>query len=195
MGATSRGSVSRADNGGKILSMVSEHYFGFIGKVLLAAIVTVACLKTAIGLITSCSQMFSKMFPKSVSYKKYAVIFTVFSFIVANFGLNTIIQLSIPVLMFLYPLAITLIILSLLAPVINKQRDIYRWTTILTIIAALFDFCNALPETVKETTVMKKIIDFAHIYLPGFDYGFGWIIPALGGFVLGMIICKKRSTI
>ncbi len=195
MGATSLGSVIRADNGGKILSMVSEHYFGFIGKVLLAAIVTVACLKTAIGLITSCSQMFSKMFPKSVSYKKYAVIFTVFSFIVANFGLNTIIQLSIPVLMFLYPLAITLIILSLLAPVINKQRDIYRWTTILTIIAALFDFCNALPKTVKETTVMKKIIDFAHIYLPGFDYGFGWIIPALGGFVLGMIICKKRSTI
>lgn len=195
MGATSRGSVSRADNGGKIMSMVSEHYFGFIGKILLAAIVTVACLKTAIGLITSCSQMFSEMFPKSVSYKKYAVIFTVFSFIVANFGLNNIIQLSIPVLMFLYPLAITLIILSLLAPVINKQRDIYRWTTILTIIAALFDFCNALPKTVKETTVMKKIIDFAHIYLPGFDYGFGWIIPALGGFVLGMIICKKRSTI
>lgn len=195
MGATSLGSVIRADNGGKILSMVSEHYFGFIGKVLLAAIVTVACLKTAIGLITSCSQMFSKMFPKSVSYKKYAVIFTVFSFIVANFGLNTIIRLSIPVLMFLYPLAITLIILSLLAPVINKQRDIYRWTTILTIIAALFDFCNALPKTVKETTVMKKIIDFAHIYLPGFDYGFGWIIPALGGFVIGMIICKKRSTI
>lgn len=195
MGATSRGSVSRADNGGKIMSMVSEHYFGFIGKILLAAIVTVACLKTAIGLITSCSQMFSEMFPKSVSYKKYAVIFTVFSFIVANFGLNNIIQLSIPVLMFLYPLAITLIILSLLAPVINKQRDIYRWTTILTMIAALFDFCNALPETVKETTVMRKIIDFAHIYLPGFDYGFGWIIPALGGFVLGMIICKKRSTI
>ncbi|NMA65842.1 MAG: branched-chain amino acid transport system II carrier protein, partial [Clostridiaceae bacterium] len=61
MGATSLGSVSRADNGGKIMSMVSEHYFGFIGKVLLAAIVTVACLKTAIGLITSCSQMFSEM--------------------------------------------------------------------------------------------------------------------------------------
>ena len=191
MGATSLGSVSRVDNGGRIMSLVSEHYFGFIGKVLLAAIVTVACLKTAIGLITSCSQMFSEMFPKSVSYKKYAVIFTVFSFIVANFGLNKIIQLSIPVLMFLYPLAITLIILSLLAPVINKQRDIYRWTTILTMIAALFDFCNALPKTVKETTVMRKIIDFAHICLPGFDYGFGWIIPALGGFILGMIIYKK----
>ncbi|NLI61776.1 MAG: branched-chain amino acid transport system II carrier protein, partial [Clostridiales bacterium] len=165
MGATSLGSLSRADNGGKIMSMVSEHYFGLIGKVLLAAIVSVACLKTAIGLITSCSQMFSEMFPKSLSYNKYAVIFTAFSFIVANFGLNNIIKLSIPVLMFLYPLAITLIILSLLAPVINKQRDIYKWTTIFTMVAALFDFINALPKTVKEIAIMKRIINFAHIYL------------------------------
>ena len=95
MGATSLASVSRADNGGAIMSMVSNHYFGFIGKILLAAIVTVACLKTAIGLITSCAQMFSELFPKSISYNKYAFVFTIFSFIIANFGLNKIIQLSI----------------------------------------------------------------------------------------------------
>ena len=150
MGATSLGSVSSADNGGKIMSMVSDHYFGFIGKLLLAAIVTIACLKTAIGLITSCAQMFSQLFQKSMSYNKYAIIFTVFSFIIANFGLNKIIQLSLPVLMFLYPLAIVLIILSLLTPIINKQRQVYRWTIILTIIAAAFDFCNALPTNLKE---------------------------------------------
>ncbi len=79
MGATSLGSVSRADNGGIILSMVSEHYFGFIGQVLLAAIVGgVACLKTAIGLITSCAEMFSKMFPNSTSYRNYTILFTFF---------------------------------------------------------------------------------------------------------------------
>ncbi|NLX70950.1 MAG: branched-chain amino acid transport system II carrier protein [Clostridiales bacterium] len=192
MGATSLGSVSRADNGGKIMSMVSEHYFGFIGKLLLAAIVTVACLKTAIGLITSCAQMFNEMFPKSVSYNKYAVIFTLFSLIIANFGLNRIIQLSIPVLMFLYPLAITLIILSLLAPIFKKQRDIYRWTIILVMIAAFFDFCNALPEAIKGTAIMKRIVNFAHMYLPGFDYGFGWIIPALTGFIIGFVIWIVR---
>jgi LIVCS family branched-chain amino acid:cation transporter len=192
MGATSLGSVSRANNGGAIMSMVSEHYFGFIGKLLLASIVTVACLKTAIGLITSCAQMFNKMFPNSVSYNKYAIIFTIFSFIIANFGLTKIIQLSVPVLMFLYPLAITLIILSLLEPFISKQGDIYRWTTILTIIAAFFDFCNALPKTMKETTIISRIIDFAHMYLPGFDNGFGWIIPSLGGFIIGTIIWRAK---
>jgi len=195
MGATSLGSVSSANNGGIIMSLVSDHYFGSTGKILLAAIVTVACLKTAIGLITSCAQMFSTMFPKSVSYDQYAIIFTGFSFIIANFGLDRIMELSLPVLMFLYPLAITLIILALLAPIIGKQRDIYRWTTGLTIIAAFFDFCNALPIAMKETTIIKLIITFANMYLPGFDYGFGWIIPAIGGFLIGTITWKIRTKV
>lgn len=190
MGATSLGSVSRADNGGSILSMVSNHYFGVTGKVLLAAIVGIACVKTAIGLITACSEMFSEMFPKSFSYKNYAIIFTVFSFVIANFGLSNIIQLSIPVLMFLYPLVITLIILSLLTPFINKQGDIYRWTTGLTVVAAFFDLCKALPQSLQGNVVVKQLINFAHVYLPGFDYGFGWIVPAFCGFSIGLIIWK-----
>lgn len=197
MGATSLGSVSRADNGGIILSMVSEHYFGFIGQVLLAAIVGVACLKTAIGLITSCAEMFSKMFPNSISYRNYTILFTFFSFIIANFGLNNIIQLSIPVLMFLYPLAITLILLSLLNPFIHKQKDVYRWTTGLTLIAAFFDLCKALPEPMQQNLAVKKIVGIAHLYLPGFDYGFGWVLAALIGFVVGLIIwsIRRKSTI
>ncbi|WP_459477628.1 branched-chain amino acid transport system II carrier protein [Clostridium saccharoperbutylacetonicum] len=187
MGATSLGSVSSAENGGIILSLVSNHYLGFVGKVLLAAIVGVACVKTAIGLITACSEMFSEMFPKSISYKKYAIVFTVFSFVIANFGLSNLIQLSIPVLMFLYPLVITLILLSLLAPIIKKQGMIYKWTTGLTIIAALFDFCKALPQAFQENALISELINFAHLYLPGFDYGFGWIIPALVGFIIGFI--------
>lgn len=199
MGATSLGSVSRADNGGSILSMVSNHYFGVTGKVLLAAIVGIACVKTAIGLITACSEMFSEMFPKSFSYKNYAIIFTVFSFVIANFGLSNIIQLSIPVLMFLYPLVITLIILSLLAPFINKQSDIYKWTTGLTVAAAFFDLCKALPQSLQDNFVVPQLVNFAHLYLPGFDYGFGWILPALCGFSIGLIIwiirAKKHSSL
>ncbi|NMM64998.1 branched-chain amino acid transport system II carrier protein [Clostridium sp. P21] len=192
MGATSLGSVNRADNGGSILSMVSNHYFGVVGKVLLAAIVGIACIKTAIGLITSCSEMFSEMFSKSISYKKYAVLFTLVSFVIANFGLENIIQLSVPVLMFLYPLAITLILLSVLAPFIHKQSDVYKWTTGLTIIAAFFDLCKALPQSMQGNVIVTQIVNFAHLYLPGFDYGFGWTLPALCGFFIGLIIWGIR---
>jgi len=195
MGATSLGSLSPADNGGIILSMVSNHYYGLIGQVLLAAIVSAACLKTAIGLITSCSEMFSEMFPKSINYRKYAIIFTLFSFVIANFGLTNIVQLSIPVLMFLYPLAITLITLSLLSPFIHNERIIYGWTTALTGIAAFFDLCKALPQYLQGNLFVKAIINFAHLYLPGFDYGFGWILPAFCGFIIGLAVWKIKRKI
>lgn len=193
LGVTSLGSVDSADNGGIILSMVSNHYFAIIGQVLLAGIVTAACLKTAIGLITSCSEMFSKLFPNSISYKGYAIIFTLFSFTIANFGLNNIIQLSIPVLMFRYPLAITLILLGLLYPLIGKDKFIYRWTTGFTVIAAIFDLLQALPESLKGNTIVTELIEFAHLYLPAFDYGFGWLIPALIGFIIGLLSSRILS--
>lgn len=193
MGATSLGSLSPADNGGIILSMVSNHYYGFVGQVLLAAIVAAACLKTAIGLITACAEMFSEMFPKSINYTKYAIVFTLISFVIANFGLNNIIQLSIPVLMFLHPLAITLIVLSLINPFILKEKIVYRWTTALTILAAFFDLCKALPEPLQENLLVKNIVKFAHLYLPGFDYGFGWIIPAFCGFIIGLVAWKIKG--
>ncbi|WFA09915.1 branched-chain amino acid transport system II carrier protein [Tissierella sp. Yu-01] len=192
LGASSLGSVSRANNGGLILSMVSNHYFGLIGQVLLAAIVGVACLKTAIGLITACSEMFSELFPKSMSYKGYAVLFTVVSFIIANFGLSKIIQLSIPVLMFLYPLAINLIILSLMSPIIKKNGTIYKWTIGATILPAIFDFFNALPDPIKEKAIISEILEFAHRYLPGFEYGFGWISLSLAGFIIGVVLSRKK---
>lgn len=190
MGATSLGSVESGANGGIILASVSKHYFGLFGQVLLAAIVLVACLKTAIGLITACGQMFSEMFPNSLSYNQYAIAFTFVSFAIANFGLETIIQLSLPVLMFLYPLAIVLIILSLLNPVIKKQKTVYQWTIGLTVFAALFDFINALPESIKEKGVLSEIIQVATYYLPGFENGFGWILPSIFGFIVGVIMWK-----
>lgn len=193
MGVTSLGSVSRADNGGIILSMVSNHYFGFIGQILLAGIVGFACLKTSIGLITACSSMFSEMFPNSLSYNSYAKFFTLLSLLIANLGLNSIIQYSVPVLMFLYPLAISLIILALLNPILNKEPIVYRWTTGVVIAAAFFDLLKALPESLKSNAIVMKFIDFAQKYIPWFDYGFGWILPGVIGFLIGVIIWKIKG--
>lgn len=193
MGTTSLGSVSEGANGGIILSLVSQYYFGFAGQVLLALIVFVACLKTAIGLITSCAQMFSEMFPNSISYNKYAILFTLASLVIANFGLETIIQLSLPVLMFLYPLAIALILLSLAAPILRKQSDVYQWTIGFTLFAAFFDFLNAVPDSIKANAFIQQLLKFAKNFLPAFEYGFGWVIPALVGLVIGIIIWKYRE--
>ena len=76
---------------------------------------------------------------------------------------------------------------------VNKQSDIYKWTTGLTIIAAIFDLCKSLPQYMQENVVVTQIVNFAHLYLPGFDYGFGWILPALCGFFIGLIIWTIRE--
>ena len=113
VGAQSRAVYGLCADGGEVLYRIGTHYFGTLGGVLLGITATLACLKTAIGLITSCAATFVELFPKSLSYRAYAILFCLFSFGIANFGLNRIIDFSLPVLMFLYPLTITLILLCL----------------------------------------------------------------------------------
>lgn len=190
IGATSLGIIGEEANGGAILSAVGGYYLGVGGQILLAGIVTVACIKTAIGLITACSEMFVSMFPKSLSYKGYAILFTTVSFVIANFGLGNIISFSIPMLMFLYPMSIVTILLSLMAGLINKSPIIYKWTMGFTTAAALFDLFKALPEPLVSASWVQGAIALADRILPGYDLGFGWLIPSLIGFVIGIVVCQ-----
>lgn len=111
MGTQSRGLFEISDNGGIALTQIAGHYFGGVGQIILAVTITFACLKTSIGLVTSCSETFVKMTHGKLSYKAWAILFTLFSFAVSNVGLSAIIEYSIPVLMLIYPPAIALIIL------------------------------------------------------------------------------------
>lgn len=188
IGTQSRGAYEVSSNGGEALTMISRHYFGSLGMIILAVIMIFACLKTAVGLITSCSETFAALFPNSLSYKAYAVLFCVLSFGIANFGLSKIISCSIPVLMFLYPLAITLILLGLFHKVWKGARCIYLSVTAFTLFAALFDFIKALPDGVKDLLHLQFLISFATKYLPFYELGLGWVIPALAGLLLGIAI-------
>ena len=111
LGATSTEKFGLFDTGGPVLSSASSYYFGTFGAIMLAAIIILACLTTSIGLITACGEYFNTLFPK-ISYKVFVLFFSLLSFTIANFGLANIINYSIPVLMFLYPLAITLMLLT-----------------------------------------------------------------------------------
>ncbi|WP_231037949.1 branched-chain amino acid transport system II carrier protein [Pectinatus frisingensis] len=182
-----------SSNGGIALAQIADYYLGMIGDVLLAIIVTLACLKTAIGLITACSDIFHKMFPNSLSYKNYVFVFTIISFIISNVGLTQIINLAVPVLMFLYPLSITLILLALLSPLFGNQQIVYVTTTIFTIFAALGDACNNLPLLIKNTEFIQSILNIYNSLLPFFNIGMGWILPAVIGFIIGCIFCLKSN--
>ena len=195
MGAQSRGLFELSENGGIALAQISGHYLGSAGKLVLALTITCAFLKTSIGLVTSCADAFARMFPKALSYRAWAVIFTAFSFCISNFGLSKIIEYSIPVLMFLYPLAITLILLALCGRLFQHDRAVYLSVTAFTCVAALFDLMQALPEALQAALHLEGAIRLAERMLPFYNLSFGWVVPAAIGLLLGLTIhfTKNRS--
>ncbi len=193
VGTQSRALYEVCDNGGEVLAIIAKHYFGTAGDIVMAAIVTFACLKTAIGLITSCSEAFEKMFKKGPSYRVWAVIFCIVSLLIANQGLTAIISYSLPVLYLLYPLAITLILLALFGNLFNHSRTIYAWVTGLTLIAAIIDFFNALPANVTAALHMDGVVSTVRSVLPFSDIGLGWVCPALLGLIIGLIIYTTKG--
>ena len=194
MGTQSRGLFEISDNGGIALTQIAGHYFGGVGQIILAVTITFACLKTSIGLVTSCSETFVKMTHGKLSYKAWAILFTLFSFAVSNVGLSAIIEYSIPVLMLIYPPAIALIILAFAGKLFRHDRAVYVSVMIFTWAAAIFDFFKTLPAGVQTALRLDIPVGLAKRYLPLFNLNLGWLLPAVIGFVIGMAIhLSKRS--
>lgn len=196
VGTMSLGGFALSSNGGIALAQIADHYLGTYGSILLALIVILACLKTGIGLITAFAETFTDLFPKR-NYIVFVTLASALACLVATVGLTNIIQISLPVLMFIYPLAMTLILLVLVGPLFKQRPAVYRMTTYFTLIASILDGLNACPDGIKQTSFVKTLLDFATNYLPFFKLGMGWIVPALIGLVIGLIwsMVKKETPV
>ena len=192
VGAQSRGLFELSENGGVALTQIAGHYLGGVGLFILAFTITFACLKTSIGLVTACAETFSKMTNGKISYRSWAILFTVFSFAVSNIGLSAIIEYSIPMLMLIYPPAIALILLAFLGKFFAHDRTVYIATMIGTWAAAIFDCMKTLPAPVQAALHLDAPIAFAAAHLPLFDKNLGWLLPAVIGFAAGMAIRASR---
>lgn len=195
MGDKSRSYLAVSENGGIALAEIAKHQLGDWGYWVLAATVTLACLKTAVGLITSCSEAFKAIFPKGPSYRLWAILFTVVSFLIATVGLSSITSYSAPVLMFLYPLAMVLILLALFGRYFHNDRAVYAWAIAFTLISAVYDLLFSLPANVRETLHLNGVITAIGNFLPLSDLGLGWVCPALIGLLIGLAVhfCRTRK--
>src|SRR5699024_12394923 len=63
LGGTSVSTIGMVDNGGPILNSAAEYYFGVWGGVLLAIVIILACLTTAIGLTIATAEYLYKLIP------------------------------------------------------------------------------------------------------------------------------------
>ena len=156
-GAMSLGEFKVSADGGVAFSQLVNAYAGVIGQAFLAVLITLTCLTTAVGLVAAFAQDFHKHFPK-VSYHQWLFLSSFASFLTANVGLAQIISWSTPILMFLYPLAMVLIFLSVFSSFFKKNSFVYLTTIVMTFIPAFLDMVAAAPSLVTQSAMGKSLL-------------------------------------
>lgn len=180
IGASSIDTIGTKENGAILLSEAATHLFGSTGLVILGLAITLACLTTSIGLVSSCAQYFSTLFPRW-SYRNLVFILSLFSLVIANAGLTQLINVSLPVLMMIYPIAIVLIFLSYFHNFFNGYSFVYIFALIPT---GFISFIDGLKITGLELTSIVNMLS----QLPFYNEGIAWAVPALIGAVVGYMI-------
>ena len=165
-----------------ILSKSSYELFGSFGQVFLGAMTILTCFTTTAGLIVVVSEYFVDTFPR-FKYKTYVNIFTFIGFAMSNFGLNTIIKISVPVLRILYPITIVIVAIIILNKFVRLSKSGMAVTVILTTVFSGIEVIGSVLKVKAINTVMSFFI--------GGDSGFFWINIAVLGIVLSLLLRDK----
>ncbi|GAA0739336.1 branched-chain amino acid transport system II carrier protein [Clostridium oceanicum] len=160
---------------------------GNIGPIILGIAVGLACLTTAIALITTAANYFSDLSEGKVSYNAVAIIVTVISAVFGTFGVEKIIQIAVPILQILYPISIILVVITLAGKVV-KSNKVVRVTIYATLIVSILDTINSISSGSIE--FIKSIIEF----MPLASSGFSWLVPSVIVFLISSIIYRKDVT-
>ena len=157
-----------------MLSIVTR-LLGQKGTILFATVVALACITTAVGLVSSCSEYFADLCHHKVSYSAFVVIICVFSAVVSNFGLEQIVSISAPILDIVYPPALVLIFLSFVPNLSNLTCKL------ATLGALAFSILTAISSYGGVAIPFLGKLPFA-------VFGFGWVLPALICGLIGEIL-------
>ena len=171
IGMLTSGMFAGSENGAVVLTKAIKLAYGDFGLFLLAGIFTLACLTTCVGLITSGGEYFHHLFKEKLSYRAWVLIWTFFSFVVANFGLNNLLAFSVPILILIYPVALVLIVMGI-------SHDYANYTRASYLVAAFFSvslpFIQMLDKTFKVSLPLFTDLEKS---LPLAAEGLSWLLP------------------
>ncbi len=181
LGATSQVVAAGADQGTDILAQYVFGMFGVYGQVALAAVVMLACLTTAVGLVSALSTFLAQLQP-NWDYTVLAVINCAICALVTNVGLSQLITLSIPVLFAVYPVAIALVALTLLGDKLGNKQLSYKFVLSVALIFGVLDGLKVAGVDMQSFN-----------YLPLFDNGMAWLLPSAVSILIAMFAFKKTE--
>ena len=158
----------------ELLVKTTSYLLGNYGNLVLAICVAGACLTTAIGLVATAGEFFSSI--TSFKYEKIVIFTVIISFLLSILGVESIIRISVPILVFIYPVMISLIILNLFGKYI-KNDYVYKGVVLFTGIIGLIESLESLGIKNYYTNSILEILPFS-------DYGLTWLFLGLIGYIL-----------
>jgi len=180
LGATSRSVFPAGIERTSLLIGIAQGILGSGGKVVLGLAVSLACLTTSIGLTATVGDYFSNITKEKLTYKAICIATVVFSGVFATVGVTRIVQIAVPLLVLVYPIAICLILLTIFG-----RRSLHRAVYIGAIAGALAtSVFEALTSAGVPVLAANNIIN----QIPLAKAGFSWILPAAGGAMIGAVV-------
>lgn len=180
LGATASGVYDQNVSQTSLIVNITASLLGYPGKIILALIVTLACLTTAIGLTSATAQYFEKITKGKLNYGLIVTVVCIFSAVVSNFGVSTIIKFSAPILNMIYPATIVLIIMTLFTEKI-KNDNTFKAATYMALFISILTVVNDLGISIPMVTK-----------LPFAPLGFNWIVPVIIAGIIGSFIPQRK---
>lgn len=177
LGATGSGLYPADTEKGALAAYLVGGLFGRASTVVLAVVMSVSCMATAVGLIGSTGTFISQFSKGRASYRVVAVCTGLFSMVVSNVGLDSIIAFAAPILTFLYPGTLVVIVLSLFDRHIRND-NIFRFATVGALLSSGMSVLEGFGLPIAATAC-----------LPFASIGLGWITPAC---IFGLAGCLIR---
>ncbi|MBD3863335.1 branched-chain amino acid transport system II carrier protein [Olleya marilimosa] len=166
-----------------LLTGISIKALGTFGYAVLSVLIALACFTTAVGIVTGTADYFKGLINNSQTvYVVTAIIASVFGVVVGQLDFNTIIVIALPILLFIYPITIVLIILNAIP---NKYvpKLVFRVVVLLT-------FLFSIPDVVGVISPSKNLSNVVN-FIPFAKYSLGWVLPSFAGFIIANLLAKK----
>ena len=168
-----------------MLTTIVKNLLGSWGQLAMGLAVCFACLTTAIGLTTTCGQYFEEVSKGKISYKKTILATVAVEFIISLVGVDSLINLAVPVLTFIFPIMIALILFSAFDQYIPYDGT-YLGAVVGAGIVGLVQGINTLSQLLGGNLLgdaVKLIGTF-----PLATYGLEWIVPTFVGALIFTIL-------
>lgn len=179
LGATSDAVSQTATNGGQIFSRYVDSLYGALGTWLMCGIVLLASMTTFVGVTSACADFFATFNPR-LDYRFWVVVSTLLTTIVSTFGLDTLLRVTIPVLLLIYPTTVALVFLQFARRKMRNPRFTYGFTVAVLVVMSAFDTLNNIG------LLSENVLAVLH-RMPLFKEGIGWLLPGVIAFIISFV--------